>query len=161
MSDPRWLDDLESRAWRGYIAMSQLLEAEINRGLKQDSDLSMSDYRVLVPLSEVEGHRLRMQDLAAEAHYEKSRLSHQIRRMEARGLVRREECSTDARGAFAIITPEGLAAIRRAAPLHVARVRRLLIDSLTREQLNCLADIAAGVVNRLQTPAEAADTPGD
>ncbi|MEU6080141.1 MarR family transcriptional regulator [Streptomyces sp. NPDC047108] len=162
MSDPRWLDDLESRAWRGYMAMTQLLETEVNRGLKQDADLSLSDYRVLVPLSEAEGHRLRMQDLAAEAHFEKSRLSHQIRRMESRGLVRREECPTDARGAFAIITPEGLKAIRMAAPLHVARVRRILIDSLTRDQLNCLADIATGVVDRLGTPADAAArTPGN
>ncbi|MEU0008187.1 MarR family transcriptional regulator [Streptomyces sp. NPDC006314] len=146
MSQPPWLDDLEDRAWRAYIAMSQLLDTEISRGLRMDIGLSMADYRVLAPLSEAPDHRLRMQDLASRAHWEKSRLSHQVRRMESRGLVRREECLTDARGAFAIITPEGLQAVRKAAPMHVTRVRRLLVDVLSREQLEALADICETVV---------------
>ncbi|GGW58514.1 MarR family transcriptional regulator [Streptomyces lucensis JCM 4490] len=131
--------------------MSQLLDTEISRGLRMDIGLSMADYRVLAPLSEAPDHRLRMQDLASRAHWEKSRLSHQVRRMESRRLVRREECATDARGAFAIITPEGLQAVRKAAPLHVARVRRLLVDVLSREQLQALADVCETVV---EAPAE-------
>lgn len=146
MNEPPWLDDLEDRAWRAYVAMSQLLDTEISRGLRMDIGLSMADYRVLAPLSEAPDHRLRMQDLASHAHWEKSRLSHQVRRMESRGLVRREECPTDARGALAVITPEGLQAVRKAAPMHVARVRRLLVDVLSREQLEALADVCETVV---------------
>ncbi|MFE7777054.1 MarR family winged helix-turn-helix transcriptional regulator [Streptomyces sp. NPDC057445] len=149
MTEPRWLDDVERRAWQGLVAMSQLLEEHVNQGLRRAGELSMADYRILVPLSEAEGHRLRMQELAAQARWEKSRLSHQVRRMEGRGLVRRENCPTDARGAFAVLTPEGLDAIRAVAPLHAANVRRIFVDALSRDQLESLAEISETVVHGL------------
>ncbi|MFE3325683.1 MarR family winged helix-turn-helix transcriptional regulator [Streptomyces sp. NPDC059176] len=149
MTEPQWLDDLEQRAWHGFIAMSQVLEEQVNQGLRQAGGLSLADYRVLVPLSEAEDHRLRMQELAAQARWEKSRLSHQVRRMEGRGLLRREECPTDARGAYAVLTPEGLEAIRSAAPVHAANVRRIFVDALSREQLEALAAMAENVTHRL------------
>ncbi|MGW7368272.1 MarR family winged helix-turn-helix transcriptional regulator [Streptomyces sp. NPDC054841] len=149
MTELRSLDDLERRAWQGFVAMSQLMEERVNQELKRNGGLSMADYRVLVPLSEAKDHRLRMQELAALARWEKSRLSHQVRRMEGRGLVRREECPTDARGAVAVLTPEGLEAIRTVAPLHAAHVRHIFVDALSRGQLKALVEISENVVHRL------------
>src|SRR5688500_10159239 len=111
MTDAVWLDETEARAWRGYLKMNSLLAAQLQRDLLQDSDLSLPDYDVLVVLSEAAEDRLRMRDLGQQLLWEKSRLSHHITRMERRGLVRREDCDVDARGAFVVITPEGLRAI--------------------------------------------------
>jgi DNA-binding MarR family transcriptional regulator len=115
-----------------------------------DSSLSDADYMVLVHLSEAEDRRIRMTDLADRLNWSRSRLSHQLARMQARGLVEREECPSDARGAFAVLAACGLAEIERAAPQHVASVRRHLIDVLDAEQLAQLATIAERVVDQLR-----------
>lgn len=146
----RWLTDREDRAWRGYLRMRRLLEAQLGRDLQQASGLSVADYEVLVNLSEAPRGRLRINDLAAEMEWEKSRLSHHLTRMEGRGLVRKDECATDGRGAFVVLTPKGRAAIRKAAPLHVERVRHYVFDVLTPQQLDTLAEIADDVVGRLE-----------
>jgi|SRR5215207_5443444 len=149
MDAPRWLDADEDHAWRAYRRMRLLLDAQISRELAQDSGLSEPDYDVLSNLSEAEEHRWRLNELAARMLWSRSRLSHHIARMEQRGLVRREECASDARGAFVVLTEGGLRAIREAAPGHVASVRRHLIDVLSREQLRTLDEIATTVVARL------------
>src|SRR3984893_3977993 len=138
MEAARWLTDEEMLAWRGHLRMSWLLDAAIARELARESGLSPPGYYVLVSLSETPGRRWRMSDLATGILWSKSRLSHQIRRMEARGLVRREECSSDGRGTFAVLTPIGLQAIQRAAPHHVESIRRPLLDPLTPEQVTAL-----------------------
>src|SRR4051794_37269249 len=120
VAEPVWLDANEARAWRGYLLMTRLLFTELGRGLNRDSGLSHPDYEVLVNLSETPDHRLRMHELAGRLLWEKSRLSHQLTRMQQRGLVRREGCTTDARGLFVVLTDAGLAAIEAAAPGHVA-----------------------------------------
>jgi DNA-binding MarR family transcriptional regulator len=147
----RWLTPSEDRAWRAWLAMAERLRAQIARDLLVDSGLSDPDYMVLVQLSEAEGRRIRMNDLAARLNWSKSRLSHQLARMQARGLVQREECPSDARGAFAVLGECGLAAIEGAAPKHVASVRRHLIDVLDAEQLSQLSAIAELVVGHLGT----------
>ena len=147
----RWLTPSEDRAWRAWLAMTERLRAQIARDLLVDSGLSDADYMVLVHLSEAEGRRVRMNDLAARLNWSKSRLSHQLARMQARGLVQREECPSDARGAFAVLGAGGLAEIERAAPKHVASVRRHLIDVLDAEQLSQLSAIAELVVGHLRT----------
>jgi DNA-binding MarR family transcriptional regulator len=149
MPTPRWLDNTEAKAWRGHLRMSWLLDAAITRDLARDAGLSQPDYYVLVNLSEAVGRRMRMTDLAAGIQWSKSRLSHQIARMEARGLVRREGCPGDARGTFAVLTPMGLRAIERAAPNHVESIRRHLFDVLSREQVDALAAITETVVEHL------------
>lgn len=146
VSGPRWLDEEEARAWRGFLRMHQVLRAELERELTRDSGLSLADYEVLVRLSEADGRRLRMSGLADILQWSRSRLSHQVARMEERGLLRREECPTDARGAFAALTPTGLAAIEGAAPGHLAGVRRHLLDRLTAEQVRVLAEISEAVL---------------
>jgi DNA-binding MarR family transcriptional regulator len=159
----RWLTQSEDRAWRAWLAMTERLRAQIGRDLLADSGLSDADYVVLVHLSEAEGRRLRMSDLAARLNWSKSRLSHQLARMQARGLVQREECPSDARGAFAVLAACGLAEIERAAPKHVASVRRHLIDVLDAEQLSQLSAIAELITGHLHTQSActAADEESD
>lgn len=143
---PRWLDEREARAWRGFQMVRAQLGGVLNRQLTRDSDLSMADYEVLVALSEAPGGRLRARDLGRVLQWEKSRLSHHLRRMQGRGLVRREECPSDARGAFAVLTGVGRQAIEAAAPAHLEAVRRYFIDVLTPAQLDALAEITAAVL---------------
>jgi DNA-binding MarR family transcriptional regulator len=146
---PRWLDGAEDRAWRGWMRMRTLLHAQILRDLARESGLSGPDYDVLSTVSEAEGRRSRLGDLADRMAWSRSRLSHHITRMERRGLVTREDCDTDGRGAFVVLTDAGLRAIQAAAPGHVASVRRHFIDLLSREQLDALAEISQTVVRRL------------
>lgn len=148
---PPWLDPLEMRAWRGHLRMSWLIGAAIERDLRR-AGLSHPDYYVLVQLSEAPEHRMRMTDLAAGIQWSKSRLSHQVDRMEQRGLVRREDCPSDARGAYACLTPSGLQAIVSAAPGHVASVRRHFVDALSREQLERLGEISDAVIAEHDRP---------
>ncbi len=147
----QWLDTTEAKAWRGFLRLNSVLMAQLNRELQRDSGLSGSDYEVLVILSESERQRLRMHELGAQLLWEKSRLSHHITRMERRGLVRREGCDDDARGAFVAITEAGVDAIRDAAPAHVANVRRYFFDHLTDEQVRGLAELTDGVLDRLSS----------
>jgi DNA-binding MarR family transcriptional regulator len=144
------LDEDEMRAWRGWLVMSDRLRSQIARDLQSDSGLSDADYMVLVELSEAADHRVRMTDLAARLDWSKSRLSHQVGRMEARGLLRREECPSDGRGAFAVLDDRGLAEIQEAAPMHVASVRRHLIDLLDPDEVRELAKIAGKVLEHLR-----------
>jgi DNA-binding MarR family transcriptional regulator len=149
VTEPRWLNQTEDRAWRGYRRLRLLLDLQINRDLARDSGLSGPDYDVLSNLSETAGHRLRLSDLAAHMRWSKSRLSHHITRMEARGLVTRQDCATDGRGSFVVLTEEGLRAIEAAAPGHVESVRRHFIDLLSEEQITVLGDITQTVLAHL------------
>lgn len=149
MAEPRWLDQTEGRAWRGLLRMQWLLDLAISRDLARESALSHPDYQVLVVLSETEGRRLRMAELAQRLLWSRSRVSHQVGRMEARGLVKREGCAGDARGAFATLTDLGFRTIEEAAPGHVESIRRHLLEGLRRDQVEALADLAESVVERL------------
>jgi DNA-binding MarR family transcriptional regulator len=149
VTDPRWLDEREFRAWLGYRRMRLLLDAQIARDLTRDSGLSDPDYDVLSTLSSSPDRRWRLNALAAHMLWSKSRLSRHISRMEERGLVTRENCATDARGAIIVLTDGGMRAIEAAAPDHVESVRRHLIDVLTGEQIEVLGDIADTVLRHL------------
>ncbi len=129
-----WLTPDEQEAWRAYLATSKLLFRQLDRDL-QPFGLSGNDYEILVVLSEAPEHRLRMTDLADATAQSRSRLSHQITRMEAAGLVRRDSCPGDKRGLFAVLTDTGMATIERVAPYHVESVRRHFIDLMSPEQL--------------------------
>lgn len=138
---PRWLTESEQDAWYAWRRMFPLVNAEIARDLQQDSALSEADYDVLSVLGSTDGHRMRITALAALMSWSRSRLSHQLTRMEQRGLVRREEVAADGRGAEVVLTRAGEAAITAAAPPHVESVRRHLIDVLTPDQLRTFAEV--------------------
>ncbi|PSL02410.1 MarR family transcriptional regulator [Haloactinopolyspora alba] len=148
----RWLSPDEQRAWQDYRQLKRLLDAQLARDLVRDTGLSEADYDALSTLTEVDGQRWRASELAARLEWSTSRLAHHIGRMERRGLVARENCDTDGRGAMITLTEEGLQTIRRAAPAHVASVRHHFVDRLTPEQLEQLSDIARSVVDHLPTP---------
>ncbi|WP_275462905.1 MarR family winged helix-turn-helix transcriptional regulator [Streptomyces noursei] len=148
-SDTPWLTDQEQRAWRTHLDVSRLLMHQLERDL-QPFGLTNNDYEILVNLSEAEDHRLRMSDLAASTLQSKSRLSHQITRMENGGLVRRESCESDRRGLYAVLTDEGWETMRRVAPHHVASVRRHFIDLFAPESLGSLESSLAPVADHLR-----------
>ena len=150
MTGPRWLDDREQQAWRGYLAMQTELQAHLNRRLQADSGLSLSDFAVLVTLTDTDDGRLRAGELAEALQWEKSRLSHHLARMQRRGLVERQECPDDARGAFVAVTDDGRRAIERAAPPHVETVRDLVFDVLAPDDVDALARISDAVLTRLR-----------
>jgi DNA-binding MarR family transcriptional regulator len=128
---PRWLNDSEQRAWRAWIASSQLLLDRLSRDIHAQHGLTMADYEILVRLSESADHRVRMSELADRTLASRSRLSHQIDRMEKRGFVLREQCTDDKRGQFAVLTETGWQALVAAAPDHVESVRTHLVDVLS------------------------------
>ncbi|MGH2552034.1 MAG: MarR family winged helix-turn-helix transcriptional regulator [Thermomicrobiales bacterium] len=149
MNDPRWLTPTEEASWRGFVALHAHLIGRLEREFRRDSNLSSADYEILVALSEPLEDRLRIGELGEIVQWEKGRLSKQLSRMEARGLVAREACETDQRGSFAVLTPLGRGTIEEAAPLHVAHVRELYIDRLTTAQLEAMVEIAAAVTSGL------------
>lgn len=147
---PRWLNSEQKVAWDSFIRMHETLIGRLSRLVQTDSHMSASDYIVLVSLTERGGGRMRFLDLAKLVEWEKSRMSHQVRRMATRGLVAREECPDDGRGAFIVATPAGYKAIEDAAPVHVAHVRRLFIDALTQEELDTLGRISDRVLAHMK-----------
>jgi DNA-binding MarR family transcriptional regulator len=146
---PRWLTADEQRAWRAYIRLAKMLMRQLDRDL-HPFGLTTNDYEILVELSESPSHRLRMTELADLTAQSRSRLSHQVTRMEARGLVHRDACDGDKRGTFAVITPRGLATIERVAPSHVDSVRRHFIDQLSAGHLASVADTYEPVLAALR-----------
>jgi DNA-binding MarR family transcriptional regulator len=149
----RWLTEEEQRAWRGLLRMTAQLNARANRLLLQEYGISLADYEVLVALSEAPEGQLRVFEVADALAWEQSRVSHQLARMQRRGLITREGCATDARGAFAVLTTAGRAAIERAAPAHVEQVRQLVFDELSHEQVSALTEITTRVLDRLAETA--------
>ncbi|MET9271183.1 MarR family winged helix-turn-helix transcriptional regulator [Kribbella sp. NPDC003557] len=149
MVEPRWLGEQEAALWQAYRATHRELMRALEARMITNSGLSGADYALLHPLSEAEGGVLRTRDLGRSVGWERSRLSHQVSRMEKRGLVCREECTSDARGSMVRLTPLGRTAIDSAAPDHVAAVRTYFFDHLTTEeqtQLAALLDrVAAGI----------------
>lgn len=149
-----WLNAEQQVAWRAWLEARLLLSDQLERDLKQSHDVSNAEYEVMVRLSESPDRRLRMSDLANRTLASKSRLSHQISRMEAHGLVRREDCPEDRRGAYAALTDAGWERLVAAAPAHVASVRHWLVDALTPEQFAELGVLCSLVVEHLQGRAQ-------
>src|SRR4051812_47793048 len=154
---PNWLSPREDRAWRAFVYAHYQLEVHLSRRLRE-SGLSGADYEVLAVLSALDGDRMPARDLCNALVWEKSRLSHQVRRMEKDGLVSREPNPDDARSTLVCLLPAGLAAIEKAAPKHVEDVRRNFVDLLTPAELDMLATLNERVVHHLATsddsPAE-------
>ncbi|AVZ75350.1 MarR family transcriptional regulator [Streptomyces lunaelactis] len=145
----RWLTDAEQCAWRTYLDVNRLLTYQLEKDL-QPFGLTNNDYEILVNLSESPDRRMRMSDLATATLQSKSRLSHQITRMENAGLVRRENCESDRRGLYAVLTDGGTETMQKVAPHHVASVRKHFIDMLTPEALADLRESLGPVAEHLR-----------
>ncbi|MFI6407270.1 MarR family winged helix-turn-helix transcriptional regulator [Streptomyces sp. NPDC050548] len=149
MGETRWLDEQEALVWRKYRDLKRELQAAQDRQLARDSGLSGADYALLAPLSEAPGSVLRARDLGLEVGWERSRLSHQVRRMEQRGLVAREACEDDARGSMIRLTDAGRAAIVEAAPRHVDVVRKYFFDPLSKDEVKALGILFDRILDTL------------
>jgi DNA-binding MarR family transcriptional regulator len=141
----RWLSAEEQVAWRAFVGACHSFFAAVDAELQRDAGMPLAYYEILVRLSEAPDHRLRMSQLAAVSSASKSRISHAVARLEERGWVRRRECPSDRRGAFAELTTEGYDALVAAAPGHVEHVRRTLLDPLTAEQVGHLQEISEAI----------------
>lgn len=145
MGDTRWLSEDEQCTWRAFLTSMRLLTDQLDRELQRDAGIPHTYYEILVALSEAPGRTLRMNQLADVCQSSRSRLSHAVSRLEEAGWVRREACPTDKRGALAVMTDEGFAAIEAAAPGHVEGVRRHVFDVLSAEQVRQLAEISTAI----------------
>ncbi|KUJ55831.1 MarR family transcriptional regulator [Streptomyces sp. MI02-2A] len=139
----------ELRDWRDFIETAEALRSELASRLQKEFALSPGDYAVLLALSEADDFRMRSSELAAAIHWERSRLSHQLGRMERRGLIRRDECATDNRGAEVALTDQGAQAFRKASLPHLRAIRELFVEPLTPEQIAAVGDIMATLRARM------------
>lgn len=147
-SRTRWLTEREMQVWRRWLRAQTEVPAALGRALHQDSELSLQDYETLVYLTEAENGRLRISVLADTMHWERSRLSHHLRRMALRGLVAKRECADDGRGAYVSITEQGRAALAAAAPGHLDAVREVFLDGATEAELDALGTFLERVLAR-------------
>ncbi|BBY42368.1 MarR family winged helix-turn-helix transcriptional regulator [Mycolicibacterium celeriflavum] len=155
--EPNWLNAREDRAWRAFIHAHQQIEVHLSRRL-QKSGLSGADYEVLAALSAHDAGRMPAQALCNALAWEKSRLSHHVRRMQKDGLISREPNPNDARSTMVCLLPAGRAAIEEAAPSHVEDVRRNFIDLFTPAELDMITTLNERVLHHLGTND---DSPAD
>jgi DNA-binding MarR family transcriptional regulator len=151
-SQPRWLDDREKAVWLALREFIWEFPTAIDRQLQRDSALSTVEYSVLAALSECPGARKRSSDLAADLSWDRSRLSHLVKRMEAKGMVERAHSDSDGRGQEIALTAVGWDEIRAAAPGHVTFVRESVFDPLSPEEQDQLESMLTRI--RTQIAAE-------
>jgi DNA-binding MarR family transcriptional regulator len=149
----KWLTPAELDSWLSVVRLMTWLPWSIDQQLQRDSKLGMVEYQVLAMLSESPHRTMRMSSLAEVTNASLSRLSHLVKRLEGRGLVRREADPADGRFTNAILTDKGFQALAEAAPGHVAHVRSLVIDVLSPEQLRRLGYAAERIMSRIDTTA--------
>jgi DNA-binding MarR family transcriptional regulator len=153
VTEPRWLDVEEQKAWRAWLYSAQLLMDRLDRELNHQTGISHAYYEILVALSETPGRMMRMSELADRCLSSRSRLSHAISRLEERGWVRRQVCPDDGRGQLAVLTDDGFTALEAAAPVHVEGVRAHLFDQLGPEQVAALREIGETLLAHLDPNA--------
>jgi DNA-binding MarR family transcriptional regulator len=150
---PRWLADEQQAAWRAFNGAMHKLRWALECQLQHDAGLSFLEYHALAALSENPGHTKRMSELAEVTNASLSRLSHLVKRLEQRNLVRREPDPTDGRYTNAILTPAGLRLLVASAPGHVAKVRELVIDGLSPAELRHLRAASERILDRIEADA--------
>ena len=143
---PRWLNDNEQEMWRLLLAAFRKIDRGTDETLQAGADISSSEFAVLVSLSEADEKAMRLRDLCADLDWDRSRASHQITRMEKRGLVEKKRCARDGRGVLIALTDAGREKQVQAAPAHVESVRRLVFDHLPAEDIPVLKEFFSGVV---------------
>jgi DNA-binding MarR family transcriptional regulator len=142
----RWLSADEQQVWRAYLEATRALHAALDGQLQREADMPHTYYEILVRLSEIPDRSMRMRDLADATRSSRSRLTHAVDKLEARGWVCRRDCPTDKRGQVAVLTDAGFRVLAVAAPTHVEEVRRVLFDPLTAAQIGQLGRICEALV---------------
>ena len=145
----RWLDGEQQQDWRALVLGTTLLFDRLDSDLNRRHGISLAEYEILVRLSETEGWRLRMAQLADSVRHSRSRVTHTVKRMEAAGLVARGSSTEDGRGVVCAMTQEGHDLLVRMAPTHVNGVRDYLVDLTTREDFEALGRVMNAVADKL------------
>lgn len=149
MSEAMGLDPADWAMWRELTAMRAGVERALEQRLQRDAGISGADFDVLHSLSTAEGNRLRAGALAESLGWEKSRISHQVRRMADRGLVERADCPTDLRGTWVVLTAAGADAFATASCGYVETLDHVLFSKLGAEDKAALRRVAATVSDGL------------
>ncbi|AZA11207.1 MarR family winged helix-turn-helix transcriptional regulator [Corynebacterium gerontici] len=137
MNTARWLTDEEQSLWRMLLAANRKVDRAIEESLNAD-DLTTPEFSVLVSLSEHPEQKMRLRELCASLNWDRSRTSHQITRMERRGLVEKQRCEGDGRGVLVALTREGERRLQQAAPAHVGTVRSVVFEKMSEEEADAL-----------------------
>ena len=151
MARPQRLDERQRLLWKAYRDLNQEMSTVLEDQLLRDAGLSGSEYAVLVVLSHAPDGVLRARELGSELGWDRSRLSHLVRRMEKRRLVDREECEEDARGSMVRLTDAGRATVDGVAPEHSEAIRRYFFNALSSEELETLAAVFDRLLENLRT----------
>jgi DNA-binding MarR family transcriptional regulator len=154
---PRRLDEEQRLLWKAYRDLFHGLSGALQEQLLRDAGLSGSEYAVLVELAHAPDGVLRARELGSELGWDRSRLSHLVRRMETRGLVVREECAEDGRGSMVRLTDAGRAAVQEAAPEHSEAVRRYFFNPLSSDELETLGAVLDRLLDNLEREKAATD----
>lgn len=149
MGEAKWLGDDEQRLWRAYLDATRLLFQNLDKQLLRDSDISFADFEILVLLSEAPDRRMRMRDLADASTTTRSGITRAVSRMENAGWVRRVECESDRRGAWAELTDVGYARLAEAGPGHVEAVRENMFDLLSPDDVTSMAEAFTRMRDRM------------
>ncbi|KXZ58534.1 transcriptional repressor MprA [Brevibacterium ravenspurgense] len=150
MTSTRWLDETQQRFWRAMLQGQSLLQTVLDRELRELAGIALADYEVLVIVSESPGHTRRMAEIAEEVGVSRSRLSHTVARLEKRGILKRTSTRGDGRGVNCSMTDEGWELMQRIAPIHVEGVREHLIDLMSPEETQVLADVFTRAAEHLR-----------
>ncbi|MDI2098984.1 MarR family winged helix-turn-helix transcriptional regulator [Ruicaihuangia caeni] len=153
MSEVAAISEREWEVWRTFYGMRRQLDRAIEQQLQEDAGISRPEFEILLALWEAPQKRLRSREIAELIGWEKSRISHQVSRMEARGLVERTECDSDLRGIWVGLTPDGRRAVLGASRKHALKVRELFFDALDAEQLDAVLEISKRVLGSIDAPA--------
>ena len=148
MTSPKWLDPVENRVWRSFLASMSGVISTLDAQLKAEAGIALDDYEVLIHLSEAPEHRLRMNDLSKLLLHSKSRLTQRIDRLETRGWVTREKAVEDGRGTWAVLSSDGLKAIVEAAPKHLGHVRANFMDCIESDEIEAVAAALERIADR-------------
>lgn len=152
-AQPRWLEDDEQQLWRLMLAGFNKISRTIDDRLQEGSDISSSEFSVLVTLSEAQDRTLRLRELCDELGWDRSRASHQVTRMKKRGLLTKSKCPGDARGVLVTLTDQGMAHLEEAVPDHVETVRRLVFDNLDPDRADRIREFFTDVIASKHLPA--------
>lgn len=147
------VSDREWKVWRVFTTMRRQLDRAVEQRLQADAGISRSEFEILMALWDAPEKRLRARDIAEIIDWEKSRISHQVTRMEARGLVERAECSDDLRGTWVSITDAGHEAVSGATRDHEAAIRSLFFDVLSEDEQEMMLDVSRRVLDMMAPPA--------